>query len=297
MRSNQERLNNIYKKVAICKKEKAKNIIKLYSFASIVFCISIIFTGVETNIKDDSEKVEGGIFNWPEKNPKIHILTDSMPSIVYYGNIYTFDGDIKCDVIIKESLLGDYLGSASGTMSIKDESKNVFASIVAMGEVYSVNGYDKEFRICIYDEENSYIVFYDNLDEDNLVTGNDLYGKLFLKNNYVDVLYQLHDDYMNMQDNYKECSQLNQSDIDEFIDSLYKSPFVTITAEEEIDKIPNYDTEGDKIAHLYFKMNDETTIAITLYENGYVHYRDMGRVHSYIGAKIFDKVFQAITSD
>lgn len=296
MKNNNEYIKNIYRKIAIYKIKRTKIICSL---AGIIFCMTIVLFCVEIDRhkaaevnKDDNIKNN---YNFSETARNFIITTDSMPTIFYHGNSYTFDGEIYRDKAIEKALIGEFLGNASGSMSVKEESEKVFASCVATGNIYSVNGYDKEFRICIYDKENPYIVFYDNFDENNLVTGNDLYSKLLLKNNYNTVLYQQHSDYMNQQNNYQECSELSQSDIDEFINALYRSSFVIMTTKEEIEKMPDYDSEGDKIAHLYFKMNDGTNVEITLYENGYVLYANMCKVYVYIEDEIFNKVFNAIT--
>lgn len=137
MRSKEERVNNIYRKVTIYKKEKKNKLKKLYCSTSILICI-IVFSFIKYEQEFNKyglEIDENDINNFSEPNQKLAISMDSIPSIIYNGEIYTFSGNISC-----KNVLGEYLGSASGSMTNKDESKMVFASIVAKGEIYSVNG-------------------------------------------------------------------------------------------------------------------------------------------------------------
>lgn len=250
------------------------------------------------NLKsEDTVTADRNSFISPKGNSKFTIQYDMAPTIIYNKYSYTYEGMIKCANSKQDSLIGDYLGTASGSLSEKDETKNLLASCVVTGDVYSVKGYNKEFRICVFDEESSSLLFYENLNTDKLTIGKDLYGELHLKNNYSCLSYQLHNDYMSTKNNYEPCTTLTQTDIDTFIDALYTSPFVTLTADEEIQKLPDFDTQGVKIGHLYFKMNDETTVEITLYENGYILYKNMCRTYVFIDNAIFDKVFEAITTD
>jgi hypothetical protein len=307
MRSNQERSTNIYNKIEICNKVKKKRIKKTYLSISVLACILIAFIfipiqtrnyKVESITKENSKIIEETIGKIPTSGSDFNMTldADAIPTIIFNGHSYTFDGSINYEEKNINKLLGKYLGNASGSLFDRDEAKKIYASIVATGKIYGVNNYNENFRICILDKENSIMVFYDNLDEDNLINGKDLFGKLFLKNDYKDVLYQPHYAFMNSDNDFRECLDLNKNDIDDFIDELYESPFVKLTPKDQMEKIPDYDTEGDEIRHLYFKMDDGTTIDITLFKNGYVHYRDMGGVYVYIQDEIFDKIFNA-TSD
>lgn len=307
MRSNQERINNIYKKVSVYHKERKKKIIKLSVFACIAFITVnvIIYAEMNRNKPDDVYKNDKkGIYvsaaTLSAISKEASDISDMKPLILFNENVYTFDQSLRCNETIKKSLLGEYLGNASGSLS---ESQNKdgykeFAS-TSTGKVFSINNYDIDFRIGIYHEENSYIELYNKLNDIYLDKGKDLYEeKLSLKYNYADVLYQTHVDYMNIMDNYKECSEkMKQNDMDEFIDALYNSSFVKMSNQEEVEKIPNYDTDKDKIAHLYFKMDNGTTVKMTLYKNGYILYGDMCRVYVNMNDKIFDKIFNSIVSD
>lgn len=108
------------------------------------------------------------------------------------------------------------------------------------------------------------------------------------------MLYQLHADFMNQQENYKESAALQQCDIADFIDALYNAPAVSLSIQEQEEKTP--DNEEGNIGHLFFEMKDGTTINLTLYQSGYVHYRDMGVTYFYIKDKIYKKIFQEVTS-
>ena len=89
--------------------------------------------------------------------PKEWAMYDMIGTLVYNGSIYTQTENQYMDLEAeqRENLLGDYLGHA--TMSLDEwssfeEYDKEFASTYE-GDVYSVKGYDPDFRVCIRHEE------------------------------------------------------------------------------------------------------------------------------------------------
>jgi len=232
-------------------------------------------------------------FNLPSDNAS-GAAADMLGLVVYNGNIYTQAEYIRCNSEQKQAFIGNHLGTAIGNIdewSRQSEYSTEFASTVT-GEVYSVNGYDRSFRICISEMYDGceFIAFFENLNGISLTTGEDLYGssRLSLKGNYSSVLYQTHDNWNKGVNQYKN---LNVSDdvVSKFIDALYSSPFVDLS-NNDVD-IYNSDTVQ---THLCFKMNDGTTVEIRLFKNGYVGYQNMyGRVFVKMSNEVFSTVFNA----
>lgn len=223
---------------------------------------------------------------------------DMLGLIVYNGKIYMqaeyLDYDSSSYESAKQNFVDEYLGTASGKIderSSKEEYQKEMASSVT-GDVYSVKGYDKNFRICIPEmyEGGNFIAFFENLNDITLSTGKDLYGdRLNLMNNYSNVLYETHDDWNEGKEEYRQLAGVSAEDISAFVDALYESDF-----EDLSERSKDIYDQNLKQAHIYFKMNDGTTVGIRLFENGYVRYNNMhNRVFVKINNVIFDKIFRA----
>lgn len=242
-----------------------------------------------------SSEKDNGTYIMPIELPSSSIAAMAMKGLVVYnGKVYTQAEYIYCDETDKQAFIGEYLGTAVGNIdewSSKSLYDEEFASTVP-GKVYSVNGYSKDFRICIPEmyEGSQFIAFFENLNDITLNTGEDLYGsRLSLKDNYKEVLYQLHEDWDWGKNNYKYFDNISSETLNTFVDALYSSPFVDASN----DKEDIYDS-GLKQNHLYFKMKDASTVEIRLFENGYVGYKNMyGRVYVQMTDDVFQTVFNA----
>lgn len=306
MRTYKEQTTKILEKIEEHKIQKTKRKKRIYISLACVSCFAVSAiliatlpnmlknTALENHISS-SKTVDGtGVFIPATKLPKTDdgVAMDMIGLVVYNGKVYTQAEYLWCDNETKKSFVGEFLGTASGTIdewSSKTEYDKEFASNVT-GDVYTVNGYDKDFRICIpqMNEDSEFIAFFENLNGIRLSTGSDLYGeRLKLKGNFNDVVYQLHSDWNYSKNNYKHYTNITNDDIPNFINVLYESPFVDLS--ESTHDI--YD-ENLKQAHIYFKMNNGTTIGIRLFEDGYVSYDNMyGRVFVKMDNNIFEKVF------
>lgn len=251
--------------------------------------------GTQASKKPDSlAAAENSVFipliELPEKTDS-GIAADMIALVVYNGKIYTQAETVPYD----EKLLGDVLGTASGTIDEWSQQSEYAVELASnmTGDVYSVNGCDKDFRICVVmnNSDEPYIMYLENLNGIGLSRGEDLYGseRLKLKGNYESVVYQLHGDWDNAKGAYREFAGLSQEDIAEFVDALYNAPFEDLS--NEADDIYS---QNLKQAHIYFRLKDKTTVAIRLFENGYAGYENMhGRFFVKVDGDIFQKVFNA----
>lgn len=246
---------------------------------------------------------EGGLYipaiELPDNTSGVEI--DMIGLVVYQGGIYTQSASYTgADAVeINNNLLGNYLGYATGSISewsTQDEYAEEFASSVA-GEIYEVIGYDSSFRICMKWEgelDNGETVlniqFLDRLNGITLNTGSDLFeDRLHLNNRIVSIECQSHDDWNYAVNNYRTVD-VDDATWGEFINQLYSGNFVnTWDPDNYTDTI--YDTENQ--AHIYLRMNDGTTIGLTLIEGGYVGYDALGWYFVQIPGEAFDSVFEA----
>ena len=227
--------------------------------------------------------------------------------IVYQGQIYTeAESYYGADAQRIESLVGDYLGSAKGNIdewSTQDEYATEFAS-TAPGEVYSVNGYDKNFRICIRSEvedENHnptlWIEFYDCLNGITLAKGQDLFeDRLHISERTEIVKWQSHYDWDYEGGNYQDANIPN--DVwREFWDAVDNGEFINTWNPDNNMSDPTsnnesiYDTQNQ--AHLILTMSDGTVIRIRLIEGGYVGYDPLAWYFVKIPEDVFNSVYDA----
>lgn len=236
--------------------------------------------------------------------PKIELpkesnaLFDMIGFVIYKGNIYTqaesFIGESAEKV---DSLVGKRLGYAKGNIdewSNQEAYAEEFAGS-AIGDVYTVNGYDEDFCVCIrgsYKEDGKgeveYIEFFENLNGIGLNTGKDLFGnRLKLEGNYDYLKYITHDNWNNdgwFNYNYLDLKDTTQVDIDEFIKELYNGEFVNMENSNIYDN-PSH--------HIFVYMKDKTRIELRLFEGGYVGYQSLGWYFVKMPGDIFEKIYAA----
>lgn len=235
--------------------------------------------------------------------PKIELPKESNASfdmiglVVYKGNIYTqaerFIGESAEKV---DSLVGKRLGYAKGNIdewSKQEAYAEEFAG-TAIGDVYTVNGYNEDFRICIKGsykedgkEEVEYIEFYENLNGISLNTGKDLFGdRLKIEGNYDYIKYLTQDNWDNGWPNYNylDLKDITQVDIDSFIKELYNGEFVSMENSNIYDN-PSH--------HIFVYMKDKTRVELRLFEGGYVGYQALGWYFVKMPGDIFEKIYSA----
>ncbi|SHJ58805.1 hypothetical protein SAMN02745248_00485 [Hathewaya proteolytica DSM 3090] len=226
------------------------------------------------------------------------ISTCMIGLVVYKDNIYTQAQYINGDKSLKEKYVGNYIGRAKGNIdeySGKDEYSKELASTV-MGDVYTVKGYDENFRICTVQEENGVVgvQFYEMLNGITFNRGEDLFGenRLNLKENWKGVSFVTHDDWDNNSYEEYEYASLGctQDEINKFLQRLYQGKFQYLYSNG--DTVSIYNSEN-KQYHLFFNMKDGTTVELRLFENGYVGYQNLGWYFIKVDGEEFDKIIQS----
>ena len=247
----------------------------------------------------DEEEAKNSLVYIPkiELPKKSSVQTDMIGLIVYKGKIYTqaesFCGQKASEI---NNLVGNRIGYAKGNIdegAKQEEYAKEFAGTVS-GDVYTVNGYNEDFRICIKGSDNDgtgnvidYINFYENLNGIGLNNGKDLFGdRIRLEKNWDNVKYLTHENWDNgwPDYNYLNLSNITERDIDKFIQELYRGEFVDLTNKDIYDK-PNH--------HLYIYMKDNTRVELRLFEGGYVGYQPLGWYFVKMPGEIFNKLYEA----
>lgn len=224
---------------------------------------------------------------------------DMLALVVYKGRIY-----LQADVYSEEEaeqfwpLVGEHLGTATGTIdewSSQDDYAEEFASSCS-GEVYTVKGYDEDFRICCIseweDEEGNTISWINVLDCLNGITvekGRDVFeDRLHLTERLEAVKWQAHNDWDYALGNMQDAA-FAPGDWETFMEALDNGEFQYMWDPNASPTI--YDT--DHQAHLFLQMDDGTRVRLRLIEGGYVGLDGMHWYFVQLPEEDFEPVFTA----
>jgi len=232
--------------------------------------------------------------------PKTWAMYDMIGTLVYNGGIYTQTDNMYMDLEAeqKEALLGEYLGHA--TLSIDEwssfeEYSKEFASTYE-GDVYSVKGYDPDFRVCVRCEEeydgkrHLSLFFLERLNDITLSSGYDLFeARLKVREKYVSCKWENHDDWDNARNIYHNLV-LDDEAWGKFMDMVDTYEFV-YTWNPDTKSSSIYRTDNQ--IHLYIQLDDGLEVHMRLIEGGYVGYQGLNWYFVKIPEDIFNKVFEA----
>lgn len=213
--------------------------------------------------------------------------------IVYNGKIYT-QSATEIDASDAKDLLDVKLGKTKETIdewSEQEDYNEEFASTVGVSaDVYSVQGYDKDFRIMIYEERggNIYAEFYENLNGITINNGEDIFGQLNMIGNVSTAQWRTFSDWDNGVENYNPIEDTET--LNSFIEILNKAK--PLPAEENADQISNSRSDG-QFREITINLNDGSKVRLILLKNGYIHYGSMDvyfKVEDEIISKIWKKI-------
>lgn len=230
---------------------------------------------IENNIINQSNTpvvMENGAVKIPAMQlPKDTSNLDMIGLIVYNDKIYT-QTSTEIDAVSAKAILGKKLGTTKGNIdewSKQDAYSKEFASTIEIADVYSVTGYDTDFRIMIYSEYEGeeYAYFYENLNGITINNGEDVFGQLNMAGNVVTAKWQSLSDWDDNIENYHSIEKVDI--VNNFIQELNKAkPFLQTG---DFDPIVEYRTnENFKI--LMIQLKDGSKVSLTLLKGGYIYY-------------------------
>lgn len=199
------------------------------------------------------------------------VKADMIGLVVYQGNIYTQTGTRISPETAKQ-LLGDKLGrSKSGiTEWSSPDDYTELASTIGEMDIYSVKGYDLDFRIMSYVEHDGeiYAELYEHSNGITVTKGEDLIGKLNLRDRMTSVKWQDFDSW-NMGEN-KLHDFSGESEVQAFVEALYEAKPI---AADPLFEQGIYETGSGEQKFLYIKLQDGTEVQLRLFRDGeYVRY-------------------------
>lgn len=206
--------------------------------------------------------------------PKIELSSDQsaqmsmIPLVVFQGDTYT-QSQMQIDPEVALALRGEKLGETTGGIHelSSDAEYTELASNIGEAEIYSVKGYDQNFRIMFYVEIDGevYADFYENTNGITITKGEDLFGDLRLQDRITAAEWESFDSWNNgkMELNSLEADETLQA----FIEGLYES--APLEAEPLIEQ-GIYEDEARKT--LYLTLEDQTQVQLTLFPDDLVRY-------------------------
>lgn len=224
--------------------------------------------------------------------PEENAAADMIGLIVYNGKIYT-QTRTEINAENAKAIIGEKLGTTKGTIdewSKQEAYDEEFASTIGIADVFSVEGYDKDFRIMTYGERDGkpYAEFYENLNGIIINSGDDVFGKLKMTGNVSTAKYRTFNDWDNSVDNYNTFADMKV--LNDFIEELNKTkPF---PREENSDPISN-SRNNEEFRELTIQLNDGTKVSLILLKESYIYYGYMGAYFK-MNDDIFSKMWSQL---
>lgn len=200
-----------------------------------------------------------------------------LPLFVYKEHIYiqssttffTADGTApdKEEVL---KLRGDLLGTTKESIdewSSQDDYAKEFASNLGEGgKVYTVKGYDSNYRLMVYFEypDGFDCNIYDSLGGLTLKNGADYFNLLNLKDNSVSYTWESYDSWNNGKSEVKEVKA--DDAFHSFLNSLYNA----VPIGENTDMLVE-NTDYDSQKFITIKTKDNLNTTLRLFKGGYVY--------------------------
>lgn len=245
------------------------------SFGAFAFFNSIatdnLIGNSEALIVNEDGSVEIPALQLPEDTSNAEMIG----LIVYNGKTYT-QTRTEINAEDAKALLGEKLGTTKGTIdewSKQEVYDEEFASTIGVTDVYSVKGYDKDFRIMAYSEQDGgqYAEFYENLDGITVSSGEDVFGKLNMAGNVSSAQWRTFSDWDNEIDNFTPIPDTASVNI--FLEELNKAK--PRPREQNSDPIGD-SRNNEEFKELIIYLDDGSRVSLTLLKDGYVYYGFMG---------------------
>ena len=197
-------------------------------------------------------------------------MASMIPLVVYKGRIYT-TSVTRIGLDDAKKLIGDKLGTAKGNLdewSKQDDYAVELASDIS-GDVYSVKGYDSNFRIMIVSKSSDGTEsagFLDCLNGITVSSGKDVLGKLNVKGDAVSLTYVQWYDGQTPIYTVDDESLMNR-----FIDALNNTT-PCIYDQDQIQGVDLNVYDSTNIRYIIIALKDGSTVQLKLVKGGYIFY-------------------------
>lgn len=254
---------------------KEKN--KWLKWGAVAACLCLLLAGAAVWQQLQPSSTEGAGISVSENGVTIppmdvslsaNIQADMIGFFIYQGRCY-----VQYEWIYNDAdIIGEYLGTATGLIdewTPKEGYVELAGSV--RGDFYAVKGYDPSFMLCMKYPTGAVSTYICN-NGITLKYGSELYeDRLHLSDGFRSVQYESRDSWFYSRG---ECYQLNSvNDILDFIEGMNSAQFIpsdSVFFEDGQTSVSN-----TELYHLYFLMENGTTIHLRLHKNGYVRFQGM----------------------
>lgn len=229
----------------------------------------------ETGSKAEMEKQESE--KAAVKIPAIELTEESayelsIPLFNYNGQIYTLsETDIEASA--GQALLGEKLGATKDSLdewSEEHEYDEEFTSSIGEQEVFTVKGYDPDFRLMTYTPADG-ARFYEHLNGITVASGKEVFSKLRMEGNTIGAEYQTFTEWDSSAEQYREIR--DQKAVDRFVGNLNETkPFKQSTSIRPLNEKTMTD-EGFREVVVHLK--DGSKIQLLVLKHGFVFYNGL----------------------
>lgn len=193
----------------------------------------------------------------------------SFPLFNYNGKIYTLS-ETHIEASAGQALLGDKVGvtkDSLGEWSEEREYEEEFASTIGEQEVFTVKGYDPDFRLMTYTPADG-ARFYEQLNGITVVSGKEVFSKLRMEGNAIGAEYQTFSEWDSNAGQYREIR--DQKAVGRFVENLNETkPFMQSTSIMPLNEKTMTD-EGFREVVIHLK--DGSKIQLLVLKHGFVYY-------------------------
>jgi hypothetical protein len=234
---------------------------------------------------------DGNVVNIPaiSINPSSDVDAKMFALVVYKGKIYA-ESNTQLDLNNIKNFLGEKVGSTTNTIdewNVSGKSSEELASNIGEQEIYTVKGYDSDFRIMSYtkNEDQEYAQFFDCLNGITVKSGKDIFGKLNLVGNIESAKFITFDDFNNGTNNYvnfESMDVLNEAS-NEFNNAV---PYNYEAVEKDIESCRN----NNDFREFTLKLKDGLMVKFTAFKKGYVCYGN-SNIYFKVQSSTIDKLW------
>ena len=275
---------------------KRKNGWLKWCAAAACLCLAIIGTAIWTFAPSHKDGTGLTVSENGVTIPKLDVSlsanesADMLAFFIYQGRCYTQYEWIYDN----EDIVGEYLGTATGLINEwtpKEGYVELAGSI--SGDFYSVWGYDPSFMLCMKDADGVVSTYICN-NGITLKYGSELYeDRLHLSDNFESMHYESRASWYFGKGERYQMDSIHDIVLD-FIKSMDSALFVPC------DLVPlgeGQTTMADtELYHLYFRMENGTTVHLRLHENGYVRFQGMSKLCVQVPEESYNELLELLDS-
>ena len=274
-------------------RKKSKNLKLIFTAVAVVFIVLVVGIkhALKSSIKSDYSYIQtpqsestvvledGSLFIPPLHLPKndSDVSSNLARLIIYNKRIYQGTDMTYIDPIKAEEIKDRKLGITKPSLKGWDTEENIsgeFPSTIGVHEVYSIKGYDTDFRILVsmkLSDGSEYDAIFECDNNLTLKTGYDWFGKFNFQNNIKSITYCSFDSWMSYP-NTKFIDLILTPEIYHFVDSLNTSKPIS-RENSDLNKL-FFDGSIDELnTHtkiLSITLNDGMTSMLRIHDEGYI---------------------------